>query len=367
MVLHERIISILGRLLPYVPQRYVVPPGRSLSEARRWNRTRGVSFKDEDLVLAVDEDLDENGVDVIDGPGTSREEVEEEEEEEEDLLEDLPPPADLIDVIGPAPASFSTSARLVDDIPEPAPRDPDLLMNMVTYREHPEPVAEKSSGHEFNGPYYPDAGPIDAVSANFGSLRRNGHLAEDAASRFTYGTYRRHQMSRFQMSDMPYGRSRPHRSSSQQYDSSYFDSDAPVDEFSFSGPGPRLRADPSRSDSDDAYSRRYRRLSDNQPNSISSYSSGYRDKPSPSAYRDKPSPSSYRDKPSPSAYRDKPSPSAYHHQRPDLEPQTLSFDEPREEDLYQNVGVRRSSRDGYGAANGKSIVHLSYQVKVLTS
>ena len=317
-------ILIPGRLLPYVPQRYVVPPGRSLSEARRWNRTRGVSFKDEELVLAADEDLDESGVDVIDGPRTSQEVVED-EEEEEDLLEDLPPPADLIDVIGPAPASSLASARLVDDIPEPAPSDPDLLMNMVTYREHPDPVGEKSSGHDFNGTYYPDAGPIDAVSANFGSLRRNGHMAEDAASRFTYGTYRRHQMSRFQMSELSYGRSRPHRSSSQQYDSSYFDSDAAVDEFSFSGP--RSRPDPSRSDSDDAYGgRRYRRLSDNQPNSISSYSSGFRDKPSPSGYI---------------------------HQRTELEPQPLSFDEPREEDLYQNVGVRRSSRDGYGAANGK--------------
>jgi len=70
-----------GRLLPYVPQRYGVPPGRTLSEGRRWARARGVSFKD-DL-----EDLDESGVDVLDGAATSRE-----EEEEDDLLDDLPPP-----------------------------------------------------------------------------------------------------------------------------------------------------------------------------------------------------------------------------------------------------------------------------------
>ena len=59
--------------MPYVGQRYVVPPGRSLSEARRWTRTRGVSFKDDDdVVLTAEDDIDENGVDVIDGPETSR-------------------------------------------------------------------------------------------------------------------------------------------------------------------------------------------------------------------------------------------------------------------------------------------------------
>ena len=60
--------------------------------------------------------------------------------------------ADLIDVIGPAPSS-----RLLEDIPEPAPRDPDLLLNMVTYREQPdyrEPVPDKSID-DYSGPYYP--------------------------------------------------------------------------------------------------------------------------------------------------------------------------------------------------------------------
>ena len=62
-----------------------MPPGRSLSEARRWTRSRGVSFKDADVILTAgagdDDEIDENGVDVIDGPETSREEVEDEEEE----------------------------------------------------------------------------------------------------------------------------------------------------------------------------------------------------------------------------------------------------------------------------------------------
>ncbi len=85
-------------------------------------------------------------------------------------------------------------SRLSEDIPEPAPRDPDLLLNMVTYREQSDPVEDKAAS-DFNGPYYPEAGPIDRVPAAYGSLRRNGHLGEDMASRFTYGTYRRHQVS----------------------------------------------------------------------------------------------------------------------------------------------------------------------------
>ena len=179
-----------------------MPPGRSLSEARRWTRSRGVSFKDADVILTAgagdDDEIDENGVDVIDGPETSREEVEDEEEEEEegeDLLDDLPPPADLIDIIGPAPdQSSSTISRITtDDIPEPAPRDLDLLMNMVTYREQSSDTVDDKAVDDFSGSYYPEAVPIDRMTANFGSLRRNGHMSQEAASRFTYGTYRRHQ------------------------------------------------------------------------------------------------------------------------------------------------------------------------------
>ena len=46
-----------GRLLPYVPQRYVVPPGRTLSEGRHWARARGVSFKDDLVKKALNEKL----------------------------------------------------------------------------------------------------------------------------------------------------------------------------------------------------------------------------------------------------------------------------------------------------------------------
>jgi hypothetical protein len=178
-----------------------------------------VSFKDELLTSAADDD-DDDGVNIDDGIDESGVDVlettrDDEEEDYEDLLEDLPPPADLIDVIGPAPVS-----RLAEDIPEPAPRDPDLLLNMVTYREQAdfrEPVGEKYVD-DFNGSYYPPpAGPVDRAASVYGSLRRNGPMSEDAASRFTYGTYRRHQMSRFQMSDGPaYGQPRRHRSSSEQ-------------------------------------------------------------------------------------------------------------------------------------------------------
>ena len=292
-----------------------------MSEARHWNRNRGVSFKDD--LLAV-EDIDESGVDVIDGPATSREEEDEEDEEEEDLLDDLPPPADLIDVIGPAPSS-----RLVEEIPEPAPRDPDLLLNMVTYREQSdfrEPVDEKSID-DFNGPYYPQASavpPRDRVAADYGSLQRNGHLVDDSASRFTYGTYRRHQMSRFQRSDPPYQpQPRHHRSSSDQYDMSYFDSD----EFSFR----RQRPPITRADSDESY-RRYGHLSDNQPNPLS-YASDFREKESPSSYP-------VQGKP---LVNLETGGSVYQQQQPP------------EEDMYQNIGVRRSSREDYGTTvNGKT-------------
>ena len=83
------------------------------------------------------------------------------------------PTADLIDVIGPAPSS-----RHSEDIPEPAPRDPDLLLNMVTYREQPdyrEPVSDKSVD-EYNGPYYGQASA--RVPPEYGSLRRNGQRDE---------------------------------------------------------------------------------------------------------------------------------------------------------------------------------------------
>ena len=120
-------------------------------------------------------------------------------------------------------------------------------------------------------------------------------------------------------SSSSYGRPRHQRSSSQQYDMSYFDSDATtVDEFAYSGR--RERQAMNSSDSDDAY-RRYRHLSDNQSNNLHYYSNG----------RDKQSPSSYR-------LQGKPL---------DSDALTYGGDRP-EEELYQNVvGVRRSSRDEY--------------------
>jgi hypothetical protein len=125
-------------------------------------------------------------------------------------------------------------------------------------------------------------------------------------------------MSRFQQPDPPYqAQTRRHRSSSDQYDMSYFDSD----EFSFRRP----RQSMTRADSDESY-RRYGHLSDNQPNNLS-YGSDFREKESP--------PSSYLVQGKALSNLETGG-SVYQQQQP------------AEEDLYQNVGVRRSSREDYG-------------------